>query len=236
MRTLQRFILGTSATLALALTSPAAKAFDLEDYATTMRATRDAMFKAINELRLAWGHYHIVLDHGRRYGIDVHEENWLIPDSVASGSCEMPEGYGFGTNFTGPEYGHAMGNFIRQMADILPPELWTLAVGDQEDKDTWYRAQRDKYLKEYNELLLATWIPTVTPANSTCVDRVYFSDIEDLQTTLRAVRDAFLKAGNELALSIPPYKAAIAAYHAATDVYVRGASCDFVPYLGHPRR
>lgn len=238
MRTLQRLhrlVLGLSAPLVMAMTTPA-NAFDLEDYATTMRATRDAMFKAINELRLAWGFYYIVLDHGRRYGIDVHEENWLVPESVISGSCETPPGFAFATNFTGPEYGHALANFIRQMGDVLPPELWDLAVGSQEVKDTWFRAQRDRAMKEYNENILATWIPTVTPTDSTCVDHAYFNDIEDLQTTLRAVRDAYMKAGNELALSIPPYKAAVAAYHAATDVYVRHASCDFVPYLAHPRR
>jgi hypothetical protein len=235
MRTTSWLLALFGAAISLATPTPA-NAFDLEDYATTMRATRDAMLKAINEMRLAGGYYHIMLDQGRRYGIDVHEEQWLIPDSVASGSCETPPGFAFASNFTGPEHGHALANFIRQMGDILSPELWDLAVGNQEAMNSWFRHQRDQAMKAQVEIMLATWIPTVTPAESTCIDRVYFSDLEDLQTTLRAVRDAYIKAGNELALSIPPYKAAVAAYRAATDVYVQGVSCDFVPYIAHPRR
>ena len=42
--------------LTLAMALPA-MAFDLEDYATTYRATRDAYLKAANELKLATGPY-----------------------------------------------------------------------------------------------------------------------------------------------------------------------------------
>ena len=42
--------------LALSI-SISAHAFDLEDYATTYRATRDAYLKAANELKLATGPY-----------------------------------------------------------------------------------------------------------------------------------------------------------------------------------
>tara|TARA_B110001450_G_scaffold253347_1_gene276637 strand:+ start:457 stop:873 length:417 start_codon:yes stop_codon:yes gene_type:complete len=39
-----------------------ANAFDLEDYATTYRATRDAYLKALNEFKLATGPYHAARD------------------------------------------------------------------------------------------------------------------------------------------------------------------------------
>ena len=38
------------------------KLFDLEDYATTYRATRDAYLKAANELKLATGPYKAARD------------------------------------------------------------------------------------------------------------------------------------------------------------------------------
>lgn len=53
---LMKKILCLNFILALILSSPA-QAFDLEDYATTYRATRDAYLKAANELKLATGPY-----------------------------------------------------------------------------------------------------------------------------------------------------------------------------------
>ena len=44
------------------ITCGAANAFDLEDYATTYRATRDAYLKSINELKLATGPYKAAQD------------------------------------------------------------------------------------------------------------------------------------------------------------------------------
>ena len=52
MSLFKSFIIGTILTMAIA---PHASAFDLEDYATTYRATRDAYLKAGNERKLAQG-------------------------------------------------------------------------------------------------------------------------------------------------------------------------------------
>lgn len=235
MRLFQRIALTFMLAGALAADRPA-QAFDLEDYATTMRATRDAMFKALNEARLAHVAYSDALELGRTYGIDVHESVWLYPESLVSGACTTPPGFAFATNFTGPAYGHALANFIREMADVLPPSVWDRVFGNPEIASTWFRGQRDAFLKAYNESMLASNLPTVDESKNLCVDRNYQYDIEDLQTTLRARRDAYLKAGNELALSIPPYKAALAAYRAATDVYTKHTACDNAPFLQYPKR
>jgi hypothetical protein len=235
MRLAHRIALTLSLVGALVADKPAS-AFDLEDYATTMRATRDAMLKALNEARLAHVAYMDFLVLGRTYGVDVHEEVWLYPESLTSGSCTTPPGFAFATNFTGPAYGHALANFIREMADVLPPSVWDRVFGNSEIANSWFRSQRDVYLKSNNESMLASNLPTIDPTKNLCVDRSYQYDIEDLLTTLRAGRDAYLKAGNELALSIPPYKAALAAYRAATDVYTKHTACDSAPFLQYPKR
>lgn len=223
--------LGVFAALAIVSTPLAASAFDLEDYATTYRATRDAMLKALNEVRLAHTAYMEIRAHAVMHGWDPHDEDWQMPPGLVAGSCESPPGKAFGSNIFGPAIGHAMGNFVREMADVLSPEAWDAIFAHQELIATYFRASRDYYLKLTNQVMLATHIPTQSLA-SECTDQVYYTDYEDLLTTLRARRDAYLKAINEYSLSIPPYKAALAAYHAATEVYTHGIACDPGPFIG----
>jgi hypothetical protein len=52
----------TGLALVLVITKMFALLFDLEDYATTYRATRDAYLKAANELKLATGPYKAARD------------------------------------------------------------------------------------------------------------------------------------------------------------------------------
>ena len=54
---LNKKILWSSLSVLIALQVYTAQAFDLEDYATTYRATRDAYLKALNELKLATSPY-----------------------------------------------------------------------------------------------------------------------------------------------------------------------------------
>ena len=54
---LNKKILWSSLSVLIALQVYTAQAFDLEDYATTYRATRDAYLKALNELKLGTGPY-----------------------------------------------------------------------------------------------------------------------------------------------------------------------------------
>lgn len=54
---LNKKILWSSLSVLIALQVYTAQAFDLEDYATTYRATRDAYLKAANEIRLATAPY-----------------------------------------------------------------------------------------------------------------------------------------------------------------------------------
>ncbi len=63
------------------ITCGAAQAFDLEDYATTYRATRDAYLKATNELKLATGPYKAAQD-AYFAGTLKYQESLESPDKI----------------------------------------------------------------------------------------------------------------------------------------------------------
>jgi hypothetical protein len=212
------------ALLGTGLIAPPAGAFDIEDYAGTSRATRDALKKSMNELRLAHGAWIEISTHAALHGIDVRDEAWLLPPMVLSGSCESAPDVAFAKNVTGPELGRAYGNFIRTMVDVLSPDAFQAVLRDPEDAQTYYRQARDAYRKQMLEAVVA--LPPIPGLPNQCADQVYYGDIEDLMGTLRARRDAYLKAANQYTLALPPYKAALAAYLAVTRVYGHGIACD----------
>lgn len=76
----------------LVTASTATHAFDLEDYATTFRATRDAYFKATEELRLANGKYRLFTGIVGLYGYANHYANGGNPDAIRRyGWPDLPE-------------------------------------------------------------------------------------------------------------------------------------------------
>ncbi len=217
--------------LAIGAAPTPSRAFDLEDYATTFRETCNALSQAANQVRWAHAGWVRIREHAALHGWDVRDAGWLMTPGLISASCEAPPGVEFGTNVYGPEMGHAMGDFIREMADVLSPESFEAVLRNYEQAGSWFREQRDL---QQRELLVSTVIenPPLPSLPNLCLDQVYYADIEDLQSTIRQYRDAYLKAINQYSLSIAPFKAALAAYRAATDVYTRGTACDPGTYLG----
>ena len=71
-----------------------ANAFDLEDYATTYRATRDAYLKAANELKLATGPYKAARDAyvaaTATYTKSLYERRLRAEPSATSAMLEAP--------------------------------------------------------------------------------------------------------------------------------------------------
>lgn len=230
----RRYCLGLVAGLVVTAVPVAAQAFDLEDYATTYRATRDAMLKATNEVRLAYAAYVLFRGDMAYHGWDVHDAAWQMTPGLVSASCESPPGVAFASNLYGPDDGHAFGNFIREMSDVLSRDAMSAVLRDPEDMASWYRQQRDAYSKVMSE----AWV-TIQPTKTLpdhCADTDYINnwwgDVDEyVNTRWRAGRDALLKAIREYQLSIPPYKAALAAYRAATDVYTYGTGCNPGPQM-----
>ena len=181
-------------------------AFDLEDYATTARATRDAYRKAHNEYSLAVeAHYfnsQAAVDAG------VLPYNAVILDyislmaNVVKGDCGDYSGAIAGR-------GRALSSFFNRSDEIVGDTGSLLELTNAEDEArAAIRAARNSAV-QYN--FEVTWdslagIPNVN----------YYPDLPTLRDTASAVATE----GNELTLSIPPAKAAYAAYLAATTTYV----------------
>lgn len=95
-----RYRFGATLALALALplaSPPDARAFDLEDYATTLRATRDAWLKASREVELALPHFLAARLIAKSWGVNVDDSD--IPLGVGL----RPDWCG---RYTGPDIGH----------------------------------------------------------------------------------------------------------------------------------
>jgi hypothetical protein len=76
----------------MAAAGQVAHAFDLEDYATTYRATRDAYYKAHEELRLAYGKHRLYAGVVALYGWAEHYSGGSYPGELAHyGWPELPE-------------------------------------------------------------------------------------------------------------------------------------------------
>ena len=183
-------------------------AFDLEDYATTARATRDAYRKAYHEYRLAVEAHYFNSQAAVDAGVPAY--NAVILDyislmaNVVKGDCG---------DYSGPiaGRGRALSSFFNRSDEIVGDTGSLLELTNAEDEArTAIRAANDSAVQDNFEV---TWdslagIPNVS----------YYSDSGVF--TLRDTASAVATAGNELTLSIPPTKAAYAAYLAATTTYV----------------
>ena len=229
--------------------------FDLENYATTYRATRDAYLKAVNELALAKTPMDKMNAMMQRLEAACYQVNWGPENKPANsaglynGACnldgELPD------PLHGPKPKDGLLKFGTQFATLinLAPVTSNFPYHDSEDSATGYRAARDHIAKYRNELFLARyqdpWILKTIPncvvkdqdfrdfveANRNSSPNVTGSSatvswFEDTMTTYRAVRDAYLKAANELALAAAPYQAAKDAYEAASIVFNAVSDCE----------
>lgn len=183
-----------------------ARAFDLEDYAGTFRATRDAYEKAVNEFQLAKRAYDLDRAKAVDLGIDPADSTLNIPTSLITGSCEN-------TQFGG--LGKAYGDLFKFAGTALSPT--TSALIDREFGEDFlgsYRAYRSRAVTEFSS---SQPPPTVIGTPADCDAEQQGLALERLQIS----RDALIRAANEMAAATPPFFAARSAYTFAANAYVR---------------
>jgi hypothetical protein len=218
-------------TLMLLTFSSNSFAFDLEDYAGTMRATRDAMIKAQNELALAsdafFGYRKLLISNCYVLSNEVDIKNL---DGLMTGACnrdgETPHTYGGVKKASGVRLGDRISRMIK-LTPFMSPKSFSA-----DNNMTTLRALRDTQIQDGVDAQLAkgltiTFNSSCTPKNDAIIKAVTAGlDFEDVMSTYRARRDAFLKAADELLLATAPYKAAMEAYKAATAVFVKNSKCE----------
>jgi ABC-type transporter lipoprotein component MlaA len=136
-----------------------AMAFDLEDYATTYRATRDAYLKAANELKLATGPYKAARDAyvaaTATYTKSLYERRRLGEKEMSGDASHLKILQSAYWNAGSSESADGTVENIVKFMDTFKPSNGR-KLFDLEDYATTYRATRDAYLKAANELKLAT--------------------------------------------------------------------------------
>ncbi len=219
MKSLAVLILLTSASFS-------AYSFDLEDYATTYRATRDAYFKAANELELA-----IPVVENRKKLLEgscykISGADFKNLKGLRSGSCsrdgESPYSSG-GVYRSGVSLGDKLGDLINMTPSfaILPSFTdliqWSALPVHAPivNNDLWTADPGSAGISIIKDA-------SCSPKNS------YINDTNsaDMITSFNASYDAYRKAAHELQLATGPFKAASEAYTAATTVYTMGIGCE----------
>jgi hypothetical protein len=225
--------------LLFGLCSGQSQAFDLEDYATTYRATRDAYLKALNEAILAKSPFDQMLGVAKLYEKACYRiktgPNLVNIEGLLSGACNF-DGQLPHKGTGGPKEKDGSPKIGDQWATLLnlAPINSKFPYRDFEDIATQYRARRDELIKNDNEKALADAAGFRLELIPNCVvqDELLATHlrrplaIEDWSTTFRAVRDAYMMAMNQLALATGPYKGAKEAYQAATTVYAVTTDCE----------
>jgi len=232
--------------LLIALGSLPGYAFDLEDYATTYRATRDASMKAGNELGLAYGPFLQAFSVAKKmeaacYRLKDYQFNNF--NGLFLGTCAKDGSLPYKNG--GPKLadgGTKIGDKLANLINSLP--LGASVPSFDADMER-YRAWRDQGARAHalSKSFGLEEIPDCVPSNlslnllikkavdqaiangGTINDALDSTLLSDYFTTLSATRDAFLKAANESQLAIGPYKSAMDAYKAATAVYVTVSRC-----------
>ena len=217
-------------------------AFDLEDYATTYRATSDAYLKASNELALAKGPMDAVEAMAQSLVPACYRitPGWKFENlaGLMSGSCSKDGQKPHPTGGEKISSTYKFGDRLSSLINILPMTTGIPTVIDSygstvtilSDLVTNYRTARDDANKTFTEAhpVVLEQIPDCVPTDPYLATVIASNPtfLDDTFTTHRAVYDAFVKSTNELNLATAPYKAAFAAYEAATTVYVTAAECE----------
>jgi hypothetical protein len=205
--------------LILAMYAAPSYAFDLEDYATTFRATRDAYVKAYNELVIAQLSFTPITRQFRAIQPPmVTFANTLTKTDSCGGLKEAKDARSNLNNLTELE------------ALLNDPQITSMTATRDARQTTL-----DNYLTSvgvyYSRLKPAihddTNILREIPqheVDSLVLYQAQF-DREDFATTFRARRDVYLKSLNEFRLAMGPYDAAKMAYQRAYQTYWNLADC-----------
>lgn len=192
-----------SAFISLWLCHSSAFAFDLDDYATTYRATRDAWIKAQHEFELAVVDYMNHRAQAIEVGIDPNDDDFLaaITSDNMSNTCETTETFG--------EAALAYGRLISLTSAYLTDHI--AAVDDDLNSSlATYRQGRDAAVAAFADSFGDPFIPNVATGTA---------QQEDLKSQLIIIRGQVTTSAWEYSLATSPYKAATAAYRAASTTY-----------------
>ncbi len=213
--------------LLLAIISTNSYSFDLEDYATTHRATQDAYNKAYNEKRLAEDTYFKVLK----------ENQGIIPmptAGMAKSGLELNTCAHLADCKAARAQSVVEPKVAVYTADSKVRTILTDKGADQLKSDiSGYYKRLDPKINSAKAILFEE---TTDFYGIDMGQEIDFSetltgtDIEDRGMEYRRARDAYNKANNELKLATSPMEAAKAAYAAAVKNYLNYYNCaDFGP-------
>jgi hypothetical protein len=194
-------------------------AFDLEDYATTYRATKDAYNKAYNEFILAQKYFLQVVKFNRRLMFTPTADAATMGNKINSCDTIFEASKMRDKSKVLPEMTEIVNNStVRKFADDE-----TVLDGILADT-TYYYTRFDPSLIETEKVLfeVESYIPDRSASGYNVTPQF---DLEDYQSTFRANRDAYFKALNEFKLASAPYFAAKEAYAAAYKYYLNYENC-----------
>ena len=219
MKSLAVLILFTTASFS-------AYSFDLEDYAGTFRATRDAYIKASYELELASP----VVENRKQLLEDscytISGDDFANLKGLRSGSCAAD---GKSAYSSGGVYrsGVSLGDQVSDLINMAPSPVRLPSITDLiqwsslpvnapiVNNDLWKADPGSAGIK-------ITKVKSCSPKNKYINDK----NSADMILYFNASYDAYRKAARELQLAIGPFKAAQEAYTAATTVYTMGIGCE----------
>ena len=190
-----------------------ASAFDLEDYATTYRATRDAYLKAANELKLATGPYKAARDAyvaaTATYTKSLYERRRLgEADGVDAKHLKILQS-AYWNAASSESAGQTAESIVKFMGSFNNQPSKGRKLFDLEDYASTYRATRDAYLKAANELKLATgpykaardaYVAATATYTKSLYERRRLGENKKLTSAsashLKVLQDAYWKAGS----------------------------------------
>jgi len=204
--------------LALMFATTPAQAFDLEDYATTYRATRDAYLKALNEYGIA----------SRVMATNITLTGQLTPHNADT--VRAADGLNSCSGIKESKDLRSKAKVIPEFTDLLKdPRVLKVqaAQGTQQQLDDLVADMNSYYDQFSTSAFDDITVLNTNPSFTSDVMWMYKTqfDLEDYATTYRATRDAFLKSLNELTLATGPYDAAKAAYAVAVRDYYNYDGC-----------
>ena len=177
----------------------------ISHFESTYGATRGAWLQAWNEYELAVNYYRTIRVPTVAAGVNPNDALVL---SIIDGNnlTDMCQGANWFTDAS-----LAMGQFITHASAYA--KITDLEAFDRENENsaTAFRAGRDVKIQDLDAARGIAFIPSEVTNPTT-----YQNQMLD---ELKGSADAVMRAANELSLATPPYKAAEAAYKAATNTY-----------------
>jgi hypothetical protein len=215
-------------------------AFDLEDYATTFRLTRDAHAKADRELLMAERSLiDIISGYGNVLPLDVsslhktgsgtqsrecsYQENCSkarSPETVLAEFSELANDPSVRTFFSAKSYSEEDTSWRLEILDNAVTHVQNyydnMSSTKIADESVLFNSPKTSTVWDEDTLYMAYNLGLPDP---------FMNSSEDLFTEFRSYRDQYLKALNEWKLSLAPWRAAQAAWAAATRTYYNNPTC-----------